>query len=101
MAEKKYVLLDEFLDGGLLQEVNRLFFHPRGLALELTVESGTQTKYIVGIQDWRKDPEGIAFKESLEQSAEAKQKANNVERMRKEQQAKRFKHFGWDIQPLT
>lgn len=30
----KYLDMDEFRDGGYLQEVNRRFFHPLGLALE-------------------------------------------------------------------
>lgn len=31
----KYLDLREFLDGGFLQEANRQFFHPLGLALEI------------------------------------------------------------------
>jgi hypothetical protein len=34
--EIKYMPIDSFMDEGYLQEANRLFFHPRGLALEVT-----------------------------------------------------------------
>lgn len=45
---------------GYLQEVNRLFLHPRGLALEVVIkEDGTEA--FGGIWDYRDDPEGIIF----------------------------------------
>ena len=37
----KYLNGDEICDSGLLQEVNRQFFHPRGFALQLC---GTELK---------------------------------------------------------
>lgn len=56
----KYMDLREFWKQGWLQEVNRLFFHPRGLALEMTEhDSGEVT--LSGIWDYRDDPEGIIF----------------------------------------
>jgi hypothetical protein len=36
--EIRYMPIDTFMEEGWLQEVNRLFFHPRGLALEVTTE---------------------------------------------------------------
>ena len=55
----KRMNITEFRYLGLLQEVNRLFFHPRGLALEVTVEG--QTERIGGIWDYRSDLEGMEF----------------------------------------
>lgn len=50
----------EFRSEGFLQEANRLFFHPLGLALEVNVEDdGTET--LGGVWDYRDDPEGVAF----------------------------------------
>lgn len=37
MSEIKYMEVDEFVSVGFLQEANRLFFHPRGLALAVGV----------------------------------------------------------------
>lgn len=54
----------EFRSAGYLQEVNRLFLHPLGLALEVTVgEDGTDE--LSGIWDYRADPEGIVFGDSM------------------------------------
>lgn len=52
--------LQEFRDLGYLQEVNRLFFYPRGLSLEMIVTQDTnQVLRFGGVHDYRDDPEGI------------------------------------------
>ena len=58
----KMMDIKEFREVGLLQEVNRLFFHPRGLALTVTT-SPNERDYISGIWDAREDPEGITFED--------------------------------------
>lgn len=50
----------EFRELGLLQEVNRRFLHPLGLALEVVVEGDGETHF-GGVWDYRDDPEGIIF----------------------------------------
>lgn len=56
----KRMNIREFRAEGFLQEANRVFFHPLGLALEVNVEDdGTET--LGGIWDYRDDPEGVAF----------------------------------------
>lgn len=58
--EIKYMDISEFRKMGLLQEVNRRFFHPMGLALEVKIdEEGNES--LGGIWDYRDDPEGIHF----------------------------------------
>jgi len=37
MSETKHIDIKEFQELGFLQEANRQFFHPHGLALEVTV----------------------------------------------------------------
>lgn len=62
MAEKiKYMDIKEFREGGYLQEVNRRFFHPLGLALEVTVGEDGHPASLVGIWDCRDDPEGMSY----------------------------------------
>jgi hypothetical protein len=56
----RHMSLDEFQQLGYLQEANRLFFHPRGLALEMVVERDGSMR-LGGIWDYRDDPEGIVF----------------------------------------
>lgn len=50
----------EFREFGYLQEVNRGFFHPLGLALEVVVEEDG-TERLGGIWDYRDDPEGVRY----------------------------------------
>jgi hypothetical protein len=57
-----YMDIKEFADTGYLQEVNRLFFHPLGLALEV-VEDADGDCRLGGIWDYRDDPEGIIFED--------------------------------------
>lgn len=55
----KYMAIREFQDLGYLQEANRLFFHPRGLALQIRMVDGYATE--MQIWDYRDDPEGVVF----------------------------------------
>jgi len=55
-----YINVKEFTDFGYLQEVNRRFFHPLGLAMTVEEEENGTT-VITGIQDWCSDPEGGFF----------------------------------------
>ena len=65
----KYVPLEEFVRKGYLQEVNRQFLHPLGLALQVTVDNGD---YILsGVQDLRHLEGGYSF-ENLDEEASKK-----------------------------
>jgi hypothetical protein len=56
----KRMSIKEFRRLGLLQEVNRRFFHPLGLALE--AEESTSGEWsLSSIWDCRDDPEGILY----------------------------------------
>jgi molecular chaperone GrpE len=55
----KYIDISEFRELGYLQELNRRFLHPLGLALSVSVEDGIEK--IVGIWDGREDAEGIYY----------------------------------------
>jgi hypothetical protein len=56
----KFIDIAEFRSFGYLQEVNRQFLHPLGLALSVDVaEDGTET--LAGIWDYRDDPEGMNY----------------------------------------
>lgn len=91
----------EFRERGYLQEVNRQFFHPLGLALEVIVdrdESGeiTQTRF-GGVWDYRDDPEGMRFAEFSPEEVE------RGERVMDEQRTKissRVAALGYVVQPL-
>jgi hypothetical protein len=61
MKDIKYMAAEDFRRLGFLQEANRKFFHPLGLALEVVTNSKTGDEELGGIWDYRKDPEGNFF----------------------------------------
>jgi hypothetical protein len=56
----KHMDLEEFINEGFLQEANRQFFHPLGLALEMSKDEEGHWS-ISGIWDYRGDDEGMLF----------------------------------------
>jgi len=56
---KKTLSIKEFREKGYLQELNRTFLHPLGLALTVQIENGEET--FSQIWDSRDDPEGIYY----------------------------------------
>ena len=79
-----------FRDEGYLQEANRLFFHPLGLALEADLESGT-----IKVWDYRDDPEGITF-----DKVDLQPKALHVAELEGGRYLARRKALGYWIQPV-
>lgn len=94
MSDVKRINIAEFRELGYLQEVNRLFFHPLGLALEVVIHDcpncqdgaihggtsdnpthdpcptcGGEGKLVRlgGVWDSREDPEGFFFAEELDE----------------------------------
>ena len=86
--------IKEFRAFGFLQEVNRQFFHPLGLALEVVVEDDG-TERLGGIWDFRDDPEGIRYQE-MDQG-----KAWRVSELQHEKAAARQKALGYVIQGIA
>jgi hypothetical protein len=95
----KRIDIKEFREIGFLQEANRLFFHPLGLALEVSVnEDGSE--FISGVWDSRDDEEGIAYDDDLLKSEVARTKADNVKRLRKSKSVSRKTALGYITQPI-
>ena len=78
MEDVKRMDIQEFREEGFLQEVNRKFFHPLGLALEIIIEEDGSSR-LGGIWDYRDDPEGMFFVGNVIDQA----KIDNVEKLRK------------------
>lgn len=92
----RYMDLQEFLDGGFLQEVNRRFFHPLGLALSVVLEDGKVIR-LGEIWDSRDDPEGFVFADDEIEP----EKADNVTKEWMKHVPTRAKLFGGSItQPV-
>lgn len=87
--------LREFRDEGYLQEVNRRFLHPLGLALEATVESDGSVS-LSGVWDDRDDPEGTRY-----EGGDLAPKAANIDRLWAEREEARRAALGYMVQPAA
>ena len=97
MSEIKYIDIAEFRRLGFLQEVNRQFFHPLGLALAVsTDEDGSAV--LAGVWDYRDDPEGVYFDADLDEEFRAKAAHVAAERAKHEQARVAF--LGAVVQPV-
>ncbi|MFW6247280.1 MAG: hypothetical protein ACOC22_03875 [bacterium] len=100
---RKYIPVKEFREKGYLQEVNRRFLHPLGLALEVYIDENGEEE-ITGVWDSREDPEGIYYdlknsdQERLERFQKNKEFVNNEFEKRA---SERSKLFGSVIEPIV
>lgn len=90
----KRIDLAEFRDVGFLQELNRQFLHPLGLALEVVTENG-ETK-LGGVWDYRDDPTGMHYGPGVIDPA----KAARVQALRLEKSTVRVARLGYAVQPV-
>lgn len=93
MAEQKKMTPKEFREQGYLQEVNRRFLHPLGLALEV-VREVDGTERFGDVWDSREDPEGFVFGPDMIDA----EKASRIQ-LEGWKEAVRFARFDWNIQP--
>ena len=75
----------EFREFGYLQELNRGFLHPLGLALEVVVDDDG-TERLGGVWDYRDDPEGMRY-EGVDLIEKAERVAAERERRRPAREA--------------
>lgn len=87
--------IKEFREIGYLHELNRLFLHPLGLALEIVINDD-DSYALGGIWDYRDDVEGIAFSEDTLSI----QKVNNIEEIIQDRYRSRLVNLGYWIQPV-
>jgi hypothetical protein len=93
--------IKEFREKGYLQEVNRRFFHPLGLALEITKDNDNE--FISGVWDYREDVEGIYYNISKSDEARKRKFRNNkefIDRELKIYYEKRKDILGFEIEPI-
>lgn len=89
MSERKKMTPKEFQEFGFLQEANRQFFHPLGLALAVDVggELDEEGYFKVQVWDGREDPEGWFF---LPEEIDL-EKIHRVENLRASKRAERIR----------
>lgn len=100
--ERRYLTPQELRDGGYLQEVNRRFFHPLGLALAVDPdqELGTDGKFTVAVWDSRDDPEGWFFAPSELDDAVGRGKAQKIDEEYNSKSDRRLEVCGSVIQRI-
>ena len=107
----KMIDIEEFCELGFLQEVNRQFLHPLGLALSVSCETDDPDRpyknaALSGVWDYREDPEGMIFGNNYGCD---KLKAENVAKEKAKHWDARlelfgFKEFSWipfDFTPIN
>ena len=94
---KNYMDIKEFRKEGYLQEINRLFLHPMGLALEVKRDSDGN-EILSGVWDCRHDNEGIAFTDN--DSSDFIRRAKSIETIYQNRLKRRIKNLGYGIQPI-
>ena len=100
MTTIKQMSAKDFREQGFLRELNRLFLHPLGLALEVVVEDDG-TERFGEVWDYRHEPEGLAFEDSMVAGDKARDQADAIEQLRLSKEAARKALFGWIIQPIA
>jgi len=89
----------EFRSHGYLQELNRQFLHPLGLALEVIVnDDGKET--LGGIWDYRGDEEGIAYGKDMTEHEKWLENSNRIIEEQKQKRHTRERLLGFYIQPV-
>ena len=96
LKQRKHMKIREFVDLGLLQEINRQFLHPMGLALVVTHNTDDNSAVISGVWDDTDDPDGTIFSKRILDS----DKQKTVEKMFEAKREAREKTFGWHVQPV-
>lgn len=94
----KIIPPDELLSLGFVQEANRLFFHPRGVAL--AVMPHKDDGFYAYFYDGRDDPEGYIFGNGVLDTEEAKKKADAMAERVLIHSLARIELFGDPIQPI-
>jgi hypothetical protein len=97
--EIKYMDIKEFCEFGYLQELNRSFLHPLGLALEVVIEEDG-SYHLGGVWDYRNEPSGVYYAESVTSKPTFLQKAKNIFRQMLRRQPRRTQCLGYQMQPV-
>jgi hypothetical protein len=99
----KYFDIKEFREKGYLQEINRQFLHPLGLALEIKIDDNG-IEALGGIWDYRNDKEGIYYdvkNSNQTRKNNFEKKFNYIDSESKRIGDNRLKSLGFIIEPLN
>jgi hypothetical protein len=98
---KKTMTPREFQEQGYLQELNRKFLHPLGLALAISVDNDDPTKDCFGpVLDNRDDEEGWIFGDRPELRNIRRARADHVQEQWDARKLSREDSLGFMIEPV-
>lgn len=102
MADRKMMDIEEFRAQGYLQEVNRRFFHPLGLALAVSLNRADGTFQLSGVWDDRDDPEGTRYELTAPGASaeECQRRFAHVEAEWRNRMIPRQRALGYVVQPV-
>jgi len=99
MSEIKRIDIKEFREKGYLQELNRQFLYPLGMALEVIIDDEGNEK-LGGVWDYKDDPEGMFYTDEIVKLDKLKK---NISRVANELSVKaqyREDKYGYVVQPI-
>ena len=94
MNDRQRMPIGEFVSEGYLQELNRRFLHPLGLALEVVLDEHGNPFAFGGVWDHREDPEGVCYAEGVIDNS----KASRIARLERMRISDRLDRLGYWIQ---
>ena len=103
MSEIKRIDIKEFREKGYLQELNRRFLHPLGLALEVIVNDVDGSEILGGVCDYREDVEGIYYdiaNSDSKRKVTLNEKKKFIDSEFDNRLANRKEKLGFEIEPL-
>lgn len=95
-------MLKSFVKKGYLQELNRRFLHPLGLALEISIDNNNN-EMLSGIWDYRDNNEGIYYDINNSDDKRKNRFKNNKSFINNELKVRsknRKELLGFDIEPI-
>lgn len=93
--EPKKMSAAEFRALGYLQELNRCYLHPLGLALEVTTDNDGHVTGFGDVWDYRDDPEGMNYGPDMINT----EKTLRINKELQDKAVTRVKKLGYFIQP--
>lgn len=100
METLNFIGVKEFREQGYLQELNRQFLHPLGLALSIEINSDG-TENLGGIWDYREDPEGMKYGNAITCSEKFKENIKRIEALQQNAFHNRVELLGYMYQEPT
>ena len=96
----KRMSVEEFRELGYLQELNRQFLHPLGLALEVIIDKENGSEKFGKVWDYRNEPGGMVFDDLTLGSDRFRKNFERIFNLQYKTSSERMKILGFFKQPV-